>query len=578
MTGHFEARSWDWREINAYLQHSHEAGMACAPTATSVSGANCNIAFPAPVAYYPPELYTDTYAHAQCPWTAYCADNEYQPKKYAEPYSTPCLGYVQERQGLLPHNVPAPCTVTGYCVAGAHPHALGGENPAQCYIVQAYPRDGSQYPFENTTPRHMTTCQKKVLQPITEDESKFYTIGDIFKQRRSELSETVEKVIAPKIGLSIPRPTIPTPVLWQWPKIGQVTLTGLSKGNFGIIEGNMPLPGNKGAKNKMLKDRYMYTEDSPDEKKLLKEIDYVSDYDVFMPCCTSPYYHPPPKRWCTEIIEFFSKMKPDDYINILTFGYRGDNMVNEHLLHNTENMACMSINPSDRKFKYTYKIHGGNAYNPPNVLKYCLFEPQARRILKLDDSCSVDDLEKILQQLGSDEWDPILEEYVKDLHALFLAMPALDEPMTVFRGESSWKDHPMYLTQNTNTKTIKSFTFDPCVACFFSRERIDEHSCNPDGKATGRILLITLLPGSRVLPTAGFNVVTDICEAEVRAMPGFQFTSEISDITSEITPKEGWRPVVSDGQQYEFVESDLVDLQFVHAEAITVIPDSDAVM
>ena len=99
---------------------------------------------------------------------------------------------------------------------------------------------------------------------------------------------------------------------------------------------------------------------------------------------------------------------------------------------------------------------------------------------------------------------------------------------------------------------------------------MDLHHCNPDGRATGRVWLITLSPGSRVLPTAGFNIVSDICEAEVRAMPGFQFTSKVSDITSEITPKEGWRPIVSpSGDYFEYVTSDLDDLQFVYAEAKT---------
>ena len=396
----------------------------------------------------------------------------------------------------------------------------------------------------------------------TEDDSKSYTLKRIFKQNNFGVTATMEENIAPKIGLSLPRTRILTPVLWQWPK-GTVTLTGLSKGTFQILPGEMPLPGTRSIKSKMLKNGYKYTAESPNKKQLLTEVDYISDYDVFVPCCTSRYYHPPPKNWCTQMVHFFSQLKPDDYINILTYGYRGDNMVNQYLLDNTANMACLSINPSNRKFKYTFEFHA------ENELEYCLFEPQARKVLRLDYSCSVDDLEKILQQLNSNEWIPILQQYAQDLHALFVTMPVLDRPMTVFRGESSWKDNPFYLQEKIVSRTIKSFSLDPCIACFFSRERMDLHHCNPDGRATGRVWLITLLPGSRVLPTAGFNCVSDLCEAEVRAMPGVQFTSKVSDITSEITPKEGWRPIVSSGEYFEYVTSDLVDLQFVHAEATT---------
>ena len=137
-------------------------------------------------------------------------------------------------------------------------------------------------------------------------------------------------------------------------------------------------------------------------------------------------------------------------------------MVNQYLLDNTANMACLSINASNRKFKYTYEFH------IENELEYCLFEPQARNVLKLDDSCSVDDLEKILQQLDSNEWIPILQQYAQDLHALFMTMPVLDKPMTVFRGESSWKDNPFYLQEDIVSRTIKSFTLDPCILFFFA--------------------------------------------------------------------------------------------------------------
>ena len=323
-------------------------------------------------------------------------------------------------------------------------------------------------------------------------------------------------------------------------------LPELKDSHLKIIPGMCPIPGGR---NPL---RYMMD---------------CTDYSVFDPIYNSDFNRKPSPQWCDDMFQFFLTLTQDDFINILTYGLAGDKIVNQYYQRQ-----------SGRVTEYPNSRHSNDVFTvirdftpdgtTDNNFIYCLFEPQARKALYMPYE-SVEELNDKMLSLDDSSWDNILSMYARDMKSLFSHCPALKEPMTVFRGEDIYQNRKDNLSfdvgtvsfESTPSRTIttpKSFTLDPCIACYFSRKN-DFFGQRRDQSEAGRIWMTTFDTGSKLLFVPGFNCVDDMSEAECRVEPPC-VVKNARDITHSICPTT-WGDTTSD--------KELASLQIVYADATT---------
>ena len=386
-------------------------------------------------------------------------------------------------------------------------------------------------------------CQKKI-----QDAGLLPSAGRVVldESENAIIEDTCQKVLFlvppkyyPQSAFSLDFFHIKTAVLTQWPVLKRVNglLPNSRRNNLRIVPGISRIPG---------------------ARRPMRDMEYCSDYDIFDSVWGSKFHRAPTAHWSDNMYQFFLSLTPDDFINILTYSYHGDKMVNDYYVHHnkdsTDNHGV--VNKRDSYIESKKFISMGE-----NAFEYCLFEPQARQALHMPDE-TVNELDEKLKTLDDASWNDILRLYARDMQVLFSSCPKLDEPMTVFRGEDTHQDRKDNISlrggdvfADTKMISMKSFSIDPCVACQFSRQRLPSGKINNDGDA-GRIWMVTFDKGSSLLFVGGFNIVTDTCEAECRVAPPFMVQNG-RDITHIVRPKEGWK------------DESLQSLQIVSADAVT---------
>lgn len=294
-----------------------------------------------------------------------------------------------------------------------------------------------------------------------------------------------------------------------------------------------------------------------------------TDYNVFNPIYNSEFNRKPSPQWCDDMFQFFLTLTQDDFINILTYSMWGDKIVNQYYQRQSGRVTEIpNSRDSLNDFKVIRDITEDDPMRTDNNFVYCLFEPQARKALYMPYE-SVKELNEKMLTLDDSSWDNILSMYARDMKSLFSHCPTLKEPMTVFRGEDIHQNRKDNLSFDGGAvsfesmpsrmiTTPKSFTLDPCIACYFSRKHDEYGERHYDAEA-GRIWMTTFDTGSKLLFVAGFNCVDDMSEAECRVEPPC-VVKNARDITHLICPAT-WGDTTSD--------KELASLQIVHADATT---------
>ena len=215
--------------------------------------------------------------------------------------------------------------------------------------------------------------------------------------------------------------------------------------------------------------------------------------------------------WMQEQATFFLSLSHEEHITILTYSYRGDQMVNRYMQFGTVHNAA-SVNMKDRTSDWYC--------NTFDAFQYLLFQTQLSKVYgeSFTVRC-VDDvyrIAKILRTWHTNMWTPVMEQYISDLRDLYARAPALKFPMISYRGEQSGHIYgDLSKTESNTEKRIISSSLDPSVAAFFTYvlKSYDKYNIGP-----GSIYTITWPVGTKLILTLGSNPTYDVMESEVRAL------------------------------------------------------------
>ena len=212
---------------------------------------------------------------------------------------------------------------------------------------------------------------------------------------------------------------------------------------------------------------------------------------------------PATDEWLRDQIRFFGTLSDDDLLTLLTYGFRGDRMINDYLLSDG------SPNPNLLQHRPEWYYHNYTG------IKYALFEPQVRKCLGVDPFLDSADIAGMMTTLDTDQWKQIFDQYVLDMQRLFEQAPPITRPLVLYRGEKT--DYTYGRLLDVAGKRFSSFTLDASVACFFSRG----YSCPGCHSAPpGNVYRVFFPKGFKLILTAGLNYTPDLVEMECRAPLG----------------------------------------------------------
>ena len=244
------------------------------------------------------------------------------------------------------------------------------------------------------------------------------------------------------------------------------------------------------------------------------QCDYASSAYQIYDYLESHNEHPPQQQWLDAQAAFFSSLSDDDHLTLLTYSYRGDQMVNRYILDNARVHGPGSKNPVDRS--------AGWYLNSIDDFDFLLFQPQLRKVygceFHVKTPADMSRIAEILRTWEIAQWKPVLDMYIADMRDLIARAPALQQPMTTYRGEQRSHIFGNLDSSGKPVKRMMSFSLDASVAAFFARKYKHMHADGPFDEQPGAIYKIIWRKGSKLIFTVGSNTTTDIIEMEVRAM------------------------------------------------------------
>ena len=249
-----------------------------------------------------------------------------------------------------------------------------------------------------------------------------------------------------------------------------------------------------------------------DNTQMRERYTHMSVQYKFYNICTLPkYYSAPDDMWLKQQLDFFGGLNVEDFINIWTYNFHGDRMVNYWL--SGEEPEVLQMRQKDRHFIHEKKLTRSSG------MRYLLFEAQIRK--KMGYSRSIDDLHTEIQKWTVQNWSPIIEDWVEDMLKIFARVPRTTRPMTLFRGESYQyrNDMSMHVEQD-QVHTFKSFSLCPTIATNFAKEG-------------GSVNITTFPAGYPLLLTAGFCFPSNLSECECLCPPDLEIETTV-EVTQNI--------------------------------------------
>ena len=184
----------------------------------------------------------------------------------------------------------------------------------------------------------------------------------------------------------------------------------------------------------------------------------ISDYLQARNTC------PCTQEWMHAQAEFFASLSTDDHLTILTYSYRGDQMLNRYMQYGTVHDATCS-RLQDRKAQwYCHSI---------DSFQYILFQPQLRKVygdaFTVRDAADVQRIALLLRTWDTTMWAPVMDQHLRDLGALYERAPPLQSPMMTYRGQQRAHLFGDLCGAQSNTESrVISSSLDASVAAFFA--------------------------------------------------------------------------------------------------------------
>ena len=220
--------------------------------------------------------------------------------------------------------------------------------------------------------------------------------------------------------------------------------------------------------------------------------------------------YPFKEEWLHAQAAFFCSLSADEHLTILTYSYRGDQMINRFMQFGTvHGESCSRV--EDRLAEwYCHSIDN---------LQYILFQPQLRTVygeeFAVRNAADVRRIACLLRTWDMPTWKPVMQQYMRDLRDLFHRAPPLLSPMTTYRGEQHAHKYGDLCSAEANTENrVISSSLDASVGALFAQP-MQGYAWR---QAPGTIYAINWPVGTKLIFTLGANVTINIMECEVRAL------------------------------------------------------------
>ena len=208
--------------------------------------------------------------------------------------------------------------------------------------------------------------------------------------------------------------------------------------------------------------------------------------------------YPANQTWLRKQASFFAALSSDDFITLATYSHTAYIMINTFLTTGT-------------LFEETDRSVIGRFSFVLDSLQFVVFQSQLLAVkgddFRVRSAHDVERIAAILAHWNIDDWRPVFEAYVNDMRRLYDSAPALEMPMTTYRGEQSNNVFGRIADPSVSKQREFSFTLDATVAARFSR-----------GELGGCIYKVTWQPGSKLILVAGIYPRDAYMEMEVRVM------------------------------------------------------------
>jgi len=171
------------------------------------------------------------------------------------------------------------------------------------------------------------------------------------------------------------------------------------------------------------------------------------------------------EEWLHAQAAFFCGLSTDEHLTILTYSYRGDQMINRFMQFGTVHGASCSRVEDRLAQWYCHSIDN---------FQYILFQPQLRKVygeeFAVRDAADVRRIACLLRTWDMPTWKPVMQQYMRDLRDLFHRAPSLRFPMTTYRGEQHAHKYGYLCSAEANTENrVISSSLDASVGALFAQ-------------------------------------------------------------------------------------------------------------